>query len=114
MNELQITARLKIHDGKLAEFKAAADACVTSVRAKDSGTLQYDWFFNADETECAVRERYRDSEAVLEHIANLGDAFGTLLGTCDVALEIYGDPSPELVAAAEGLSVEIYKFFVAP
>lgn len=114
MSELQVTARLKVHDGKLAEFKAAAERCVTSVRENDSGTLQYDWFFNADETECVVRERYRDSDAVLEHIANMGDAFGALLGVCDILLEVYGDPSPELVAASEGLSVEVFKFFMAP
>jgi quinol monooxygenase YgiN len=114
MSELQVTARLKVHDGKLAEFKAAAEGCVTSVRENDSGTLQYDWFFNEDETECVVRERYRDSDAVLEHIANMGDAFGALLGVCDIQLEVYGDPSPELVAASEGLSVEVFKFFMAP
>jgi hypothetical protein len=105
MSELQVTARLKVHDGKLAEFKAAAEGCVTSVRENDSGTLQYDWFFNEDETECVVRERYR---------ANMGDAFGALLGVCDIQLEVYGDPSPELVAASEGLSVEVFKFFMAP
>lgn len=114
MSQLQVTARLRVHDGKLAEFKAAAEACVTSVREKDSGTLQYDWFFNEDETECVVRERYRDSDAVLEHIENMGGAFGALLATCDISLELYGDPSPELMAASEGLSVEVYRFFLAP
>jgi quinol monooxygenase YgiN len=65
MNELQVTARIRIHDGKLDDFKNAAERCVTSVREKDTGTLQYDWFFNDDETECVVRERYRDSDAVI-------------------------------------------------
>ncbi len=37
-----------------------------SVREEDNGTLQYDWFFNEDHTECVVRERYRDSEAILQ------------------------------------------------
>jgi quinol monooxygenase YgiN len=114
MSELQVTARLRVHDGKLAEFKAAAEQCAASVREKDSGTLQYDWFFNEDETECVVRERYRDSDAILEHIGNLGDTLGALLGACDMSLELYGDPSPDLMAASEGLSVEVYRFFLAP
>ena len=36
MNELQITARLKIHHGRLDDFKTVAQACMDSVREKDS------------------------------------------------------------------------------
>ena len=32
-----------------------AASAMQSVREKDSGTLQYDWFFNNDETECVVK-----------------------------------------------------------
>ena len=42
------------------------------VRAKDTGTLQYEVFFNDDSSECIVYERYRDSDALLEHFSNLG------------------------------------------
>lgn len=55
MNELQITARLRIHDGKLDQFRTHAKACMESTRAKDERTLQYDWFINEDGTECVVR-----------------------------------------------------------
>ena len=72
MSEIQVTARLKIHEDKLEEFKRAAEECMQSVRTKDSGTLQYDWFFNGDHSESVVHERYRDSNGVIEHNANLG------------------------------------------
>ena len=111
MNEIQVTARLTIHKGKLDDFKAIAAACIQSVREKDTGTLQYDWFFNDDQTVCEVRERYRDSEAVLEHIGNLGDTFGALLGVCDMSLGVYGTPSPALLKASEGLDLVIYSYF---
>lgn len=111
MDELQVTARLAIHDGKLEEFKAVAAECLRTVREEDSGTLQYDWFFSEDESECVVRERYRDSDAVLEHIANLGDTFDALLGVADLSLEVCGDPSPELMEASEGLDVTVYRYF---
>jgi hypothetical protein len=81
------------------------------VRERDSGTLQYDWFFNDTRTECVVRETYKDSAAVLEHIANLGATLGAILGICDMALEIYGFPSPELVKAAAGLAPKTYSPF---
>lgn len=111
MSELQVTALCKIHDGKLDDFKVAAAACLQSVREKDTGTMQYDWFFSEDMTECVVRERYRDSEAVLEHITNLGDAFGALLDACDLSIEVFGDPSAELAEATAALPTRVYSFF---
>ena len=111
MNSIQVTARFTIYEGKLDDFKALAAACIKSVREKDTGTLQYDWFFNDDQTECVVREHYKDSEAVLEHIGNLGDTFGALLAVSDIALEIYGTPSPALLKASEGLELVSYGYF---
>jgi len=111
MSEMQISARFTIHDGKLAEFRALAEQCMQSVREKDSGTLQYDWFFNDGETECVVREAYRDSDAVLEHVGNLGDKLAALLEVADLDLRVYGSPSAELVAAAAVFAPNVYSHF---
>ena len=108
MSELQAIARLKIHDGKLEEFKRLSVKCMESVRTRDSGTLQYDWFFSGDHSECVVYERYRDSDALLEHGENLGDTMAALLQTCSISGEILGTPSPELMKALEGVDVRIY------
>jgi len=111
MDSIQVTARLTIHQGKLEEFKQLATRCMQAVRERDSGTLQYDWFFNDTHTECVVRETYKNSGAVLEHIANLGATLGDILGVCDMALEVYGSPSPDLVKAAASLAPKIYSPF---
>ncbi len=69
------------------------------VRTKDSGTLQYDTYFNGSQSECVIIERYRDSEAALEHAANLADVSAAVLATISVVHgEILGDPSAELRA----------------
>jgi hypothetical protein len=69
------------------------------VRTKDTGTLQYDTYFNDDQSECVVVERYRDSEAAIEHAANLGELFPAILGTVSVVPgELLGEPSAELRA----------------
>lgn len=111
MNAIQLTARAKIHEGKLEELKALAAQCMETVREKDSGTLEYDWFLNEAHTECVVLESYRDSDAVLEHIANLGATLGALLAICDWTFEVYGSPSPQLVSASAGLSPKVYQPF---
>jgi hypothetical protein len=46
-----------------------------------------------------VLERYRDSEAAIEHASNLGDLFGAVLDTVTVVHgELLGEPSAELRA----------------
>jgi quinol monooxygenase YgiN len=71
MSELLCIARLKIHPGKLDEFKHLGAECAELVSTKDTGTLQYEQYFNCDKTECLVIERYRDSQALLDHHKNL-------------------------------------------
>jgi hypothetical protein len=34
---------------------------------KDTSTLHYDTYFNDDQSECMVLERFRDSDALIEH-----------------------------------------------
>ena len=108
MNAIQVTARAPIPQGKLEEFKALAAQCMQIVRERDTGTLQYDWFLNEAQTECVVRETYRDSDAVLEHITNLGPAMGAMLGLCEWSFEVFGAPSSRLVEAAAALSPRVY------
>jgi quinol monooxygenase YgiN len=108
MSQLQVTARLKIHGGKLAEFKEVASRCMESVRTRDTGTLQYDWFLNNEGTECVVREAYRDSDAVFEHIGNLGDTLAEVLALCDMELEIYGTPTQALIDATAEMAPRIF------
>ena len=108
MSEIEGIARFKIHPGKLEDFKRLSAECMESVRTKDSGTLQYDLFFNEDQTECIVHERYRNSEALLEHFQNLDKTMDAILATGSVTGEILGTPSPELRKALEGSGVRIF------
>jgi quinol monooxygenase YgiN len=65
--------RFRFHGGKLEEFKRLSAQAMETARAKDTGTLQYEIYFRDDQSECIVLERYRDSEALAEHAANLGE-----------------------------------------
>lgn len=108
LSELRGIARLKIRPGQLEAFNQLAARCMESVRTRDAGTLQYDWFMSGDHAECVVYERYRDSAALLEHLANLGDTMDALLQTCSISGEILGRPSADLMKALEGADVRIY------
>ncbi len=71
MTELQGIARCTFHDNGLEEFKRLAAQAVEIVRTKDTGTLQFDIAFNDDHSECIILERYRDSQALIEHAEHL-------------------------------------------
>ena len=99
------------HEGKLEEFKRLSAQCMEVVRTKDTGTLQYEIYFNDDQSECVVLERYRDSEALIEHAANLGDLMGAILATGSVSGEVLGEPSAELRAKLADSPVRLFTPF---
>ena len=111
MSELRLSVRCDIHEGKLDDFRAVAAACLESVRAKDTRTLQYEWFLSDDSSRCIIFERYGSSDALLEHISNLGEIFVALLATCDLKADIFGDPSDELLAATAAIPTRVYTHF---
>jgi quinol monooxygenase YgiN len=112
MEHIQLTATLpNIAPGNLADFKELA-ARALELTSGEEATLQYDWFFSDDETKCVVRETYANSDAVLAHVANMGDLIGKLaeLGG-GLQIEAFGDPSPELLEAAAVFQPTVYRYF---
>jgi quinol monooxygenase YgiN len=101
--ELQAIVRFRFHDGDVEEFKRLSAQCMEIVRAKETGTtLQYDTFFNDDETECIVIERFRDSDALIAHGENLAHLMDAVVATGSVSGELLGVPSAELRARFTG------------
>lgn len=113
VSELQGIARFTFHEGKVEEYKRLAKESMEVVRAKDTGTLQYEIYFNDDQSECIVLERYRNSEALVEHLANLGELSEAMLATASVAGELLGEPSAELTKNLAGSPVRLFTPFLS-
>ena len=90
--ELQAIVRFRFHDGDVEEFKRLSAQCMEIVRTQDTGTLQYDTYFNDDETECIVIERFRDSDALIRHGENLAHLMEAIIATGSVSGELLGEP----------------------
>jgi hypothetical protein len=71
-------------------------------------TLRYDAFFNEDGSECIVHKRYRDSDALVEHLANLRETGTAILQICSADGEVLGTPNTKLRKALEGAPVRIF------
>jgi quinol monooxygenase YgiN len=111
--ELVGIARFTFHEGKVGEFKRLSARCMEIVRTEETGTLQYDIFFNDDESECVVVERYTSSDALIEHLAHVGDLMEPILATGSVSGELLGDPSAELRAKLADGPVSLFTPFMS-
>ncbi len=111
--ELQAIVRFPFRNGHVEEFKRLFSQCMEIVRTQDTGTLQYDTYFNDDETECIVIERFRDSDALIQHGENLAHLMDAITATGLVTGELLferaqssGRGSPAAARAALQAMVE--------
>jgi quinol monooxygenase YgiN len=111
VGELLGIARFTLHEGKLEEFKRLAAQCMEIVRTQDTGTLHYEIYFNDDQSEAIVYERFRDSEALIQHAAHLGDLMEAIIATGSVSGELLGEPSADLKARMTGGVVRLFTLY---
>ena len=110
INKLQISIIIKIPKGKLELFKQFAAESIRLTSERDTGTLKYDWFISNDQTECEIREEFKNSEAVLEHMVNMSKLHELYSKFSMDHANVYGDPSPELLEATKGADIRVYSF----
>ena len=72
------------------------------VRTRDPGRLHYEVFFNGEESEAIVFERYRDADAALQHFANIGRLMEPLVAAATVTGEVLGTPNETMRAQLGG------------
>lgn len=113
MSELLGIVRFKFHEGKLEEFKRLSARAMEIVRTQDTGTLQYEVYFNDDESEALALERFRDSDALIQHGENMAALMEPILATGTVTGELCGDLSPELRAKITGDVPQLFTLYLS-
>jgi quinol monooxygenase YgiN len=113
LSEIQGFARFKFHDGKVEEFKRLRVELIDLMRANDTGTLQFEIYLTDDESECVIYERYRDSEAVKDHGAHVGEIMPAIFATGSGSSVMLGKPSAELTAMMAGGPIPVFRPFLS-
>jgi len=112
MSKIQARAKVKIQSGMLEEYQRQVNEYIKQIREKDSGTLQFDWYINSDNTECEIHEIYASSEAAIEHQNHLSELQKIIFNKfgAPYSVTIYGNPTPELLehAKAGGMDVKVF------
>ena len=98
MAPLEVHAHLRISPGQLEGFKAQAEELIRLTREKDTRTIRYDWFIDANGTACEVHESYLDGRGLVEHNANVMAARAVLFEkyAYDHRMTAFGAVSQEL------------------
>ena len=111
VREIQGIGRFKFREGELEDFKRWSAQLMEIARSKDTGTLKYEIYSNDDQSECIVLERYRDSEALVQHAGHLGDLGRAIPGL--VSSELLGEPSDDVRAKLVGSGVRVFTPFLS-
>ena len=110
MSEIIGIGRVVFNEGGFEEYKRLVEQELELVRATEPGTLALDIYVNADKSEAVYIERYRDSQALIDHSKNVGEFMAPVLATGTFKGVILGDASDELAEAiGEGGPVELFR-----
>lgn len=92
---------LAIKDGQLDNFKSLMKEMVDATQSNEPGTLNYEWFIDADGKNGQIYERYADSAATMTHLGAFGEKFAERFMAVlePTRLLVYGDPSDEVKTA---------------
>ena len=98
--------------GRFEALRDVIDRVIAHCSQTEPGMLGYDWYVNADESECRVVETYADSDAVLFHFQNYA-RFTEELATCRTMkrLQVLGEPSEALTTALAAMSPPVFRPF---
>jgi quinol monooxygenase YgiN len=112
--KIYFRAEFIISKGKLQEYKKLVQELCKFVESNEPHTLEYQFYFDDDETKCVVHETYADSEAALIH--NDGIASKTILPKIfEIAqinkFEVYGDPSEKLQSVLSTFNTQKFSVF---
>ena len=107
---LRIHAELSIPEGKIDEFKKMSNELVGMVEANEPNAFTYEWYISEDNSKCNVVETYKDSDAMMTHLGNVGEALGKLLEIAPLTgLMVYGSASAELRQALDPFGAQIFE-----
>jgi len=111
MEQLQVSATFpSISPDAADRFTQLAAEALATIRA-EPGTLQHDWFFSDDGTQCVVHETYDSSDAFLAHLAGSGELLGRLVELGGgLELDLFGEPSAALLDAIAAFQPRIYSY----
>ncbi|MEH6443913.1 MAG: antibiotic biosynthesis monooxygenase [Oceanospirillaceae bacterium] len=92
-----------VNEGSLEQVKELASTMI-ELTQQEAGAIAYEWSLSPDESILYVYERYQNSDAALQHLANVGSCLPKLMQLISpIKLDCYGSVSESFKEAVKGL-----------
>lgn len=108
MDHIHIIATFAIPPEHLARFQELVNIMVERVRETEPGALRYAWHYNEDRSQCVALETYANSQAVMDHVTNVGKELGEMVSLTPPSIQMLGPISPELAAVAGSFGAKVF------
>lgn len=109
--QVQYTSAFTIVEGKIEEFKRIMHSIIESVEKNEHDLNAYQVYLNAEENKAFIVEWFKNSEAILIHLTNVGPLFPELLAVAPIVrLEAFGDLTKEAEEALKSIGANIFKY----
>src|SRR5262245_50161349 len=100
---------MNVQADKVETFKTMARELSTSVEAEEPETRSYEWYLSDDGAECYFTELLADSDALMAHLAHVGQAVGPPYAVAPIAeVVVFGSPSAKVGEVLAGLGARCY------
>ena len=110
-NQVQYTVELTIVQGKMEEFRRIIQSFLEAIQNQEPDTNAFQIYLNEDESKAYLIEWFQNSEAVLDHFANVGSIIPELLAIAPITrLEVFGNLSKEAEEAVKALGATIFHY----
>lgn len=109
--QVQYTTEFSIIEGKVEEFKRIMHSIIGAVEKNEPDVSGYQLYLNAGENRAFIAEWFKNSEAILVHLANVGPKFPELLAVAPVVrLEVFGNLTKEAEEALKSIGAQIFNY----
>src|SRR5687767_2340953 len=109
--QVQYTGELTIKDGKIDEFRRIIHSFIEAVQNKEPDMNAYQVYLNAEENKAYIVEWFKNSDAVLAHLANVGPMLPELLAIAPITrLEVFGNLTKQAEDAVRSIGGTIFKY----
>jgi quinol monooxygenase YgiN len=108
VSAIRIRGVVEVKEGKSEEFRQACRELVEAVREGEPDTVSYGTFLDEATGTGIFLEHYSDSAGMLAHLKNAEPYFPKVYEfTEPQSIEVYGKPTPELMAALDAFEISM-------
>jgi quinol monooxygenase YgiN len=112
--QIDFRAEFIIEEGKIEEYKKLVQDMSRIVEANEPDIINYEFYFNRDETKCIIHETYGNSEDALAHTTSMASqtVLPKIFNISKISrFDVYGNPSEELQKVLTSFSPQTYNLF---